>query len=109
RRLLLTGGVAVVALALGWLLLVSPVLALDPAQVTVEGQGTVVEPADVLEVVAAHAGTPLPRLDTVGLRRELLDVAGVRAAQVERVWPRGLRITLVSREPVAAVPQDGSY
>lgn len=109
RRLGIAAAVALVLAALGWLLLWSPVLALDPAEVTVRGEGTVVEPTDVREVVAERAGTPLPRLDTVGLRRELLDVAGVRAAEVERVWPRGLRITLVSREPVAAVPRDGSF
>lgn len=98
----------VLASALGWLLFLSPVLALDVAQVRVEGEGTVVDPAVVLAAVGPLDGTPLPRLDTVELRRAILDVPGVRAAEVAREWPHGLVITVVSREPVAAVPaEDG--
>lgn len=106
RRAVWAGSGLAVALALAWLLLVSPVLALDVARLEVRGQGTVVDPAVVTAVVAAHDRTPLPRLDTVGLRREVLDVPGVRAAEVERLWPHGLRVTVVSREPVAAVPRE---
>ncbi len=61
--------------------------------------------ADVQAVVAAVDGVPLPRLDTVGLRDRVLDVPGVRHAKVTRIWPHGLLVSLVSREPVAAVPQ----
>lgn len=104
RRLAWSAAGALAAAALGWVAFFSPVLALDVAQVEVVGQGTVVDPATVLEVVARYDGTPLPRLDTVELRRGVLDVPGVRAAEVARDWPHGLRITLVSREPVAAVP-----
>lgn len=104
RRLAWTAaGVAAVG-ALGWVAFVSPVLALDLAEVSVAGEGTVVDPAVVMAVVAEHEGTPLPRLDTVELRRRVLDVPGVRAAEVVRDWPHGLTITLESREPVAAVP-----
>jgi len=99
-----TAVAVVLAAALGWLLLLSPVLALDVAEVRVEGEGTVVDPAAVLAAVEPLDGIPLPRLDTVDLRRAILDVPGVRAAEVARVWPHGLRITVVSREPVAAVP-----
>ncbi len=88
----------------GWLLLLSPVLALDPDQVVVTGAGTVVDAGDVDAVVGAVEGVPLPRLDTVGLRTAVLDVPGVREARVTRAWPRGLAIALVAREPVAAVP-----
>lgn len=104
RRLAWSAAGALATAALGWVAFFSPVLALDVAEVEVVGQGTVVDPATVLEVVARYDGTPLPRLDTVELRRGVLDVPGVRAAEVARDWPHGLRITLVSREPVAAVP-----
>ncbi|WP_199425205.1 cell division protein FtsQ/DivIB [Actinotalea solisilvae] len=107
RRVVLAVVAVLAAGALGWLLLLSPVLALDAAQVRVEGQGTVVDAAAVAAVVAPHDGTPLPRLDTVALRRAVLDVPGVRAAEVAREWPHGLLVTVVSREPVAAVPQTG--
>ncbi|TQL04443.1 cell division protein FtsQ [Cellulomonas sp. SLBN-39] len=100
------GGVVAVA-ALAWLLLLSPVLALDADEVVVTGAGTVVAVDQVLAVVEPSGGTPLPRLDTVGLRDALLEVPGVREARVMRVWPHGLAVQLVSREPVAAVPEPG--
>lgn len=89
---------------LAWVLLGSPVLALDPEQVVVTGAGTVVRTGDVDAVVDEVAGVPLPRIDTIGLRSAVLDVPGVREARVTRAWPRGLSIALVAREPVAAVP-----
>ena len=109
HRIALGASALTAALVLGWVLLVSPVLALDLAEVELRGQGTVVDAAAVSAVIAAHDRTPLPRLDTVGLRRSILEVPGVRAAEVARVWPHGLRVTLVAREPVAAVPQEGGY
>ncbi|HWS59206.1 MAG TPA: cell division protein FtsQ/DivIB [Actinotalea sp.] len=108
-RVAAAGATGVVVVALAWLLLVSPVLALRGDEVVVQGQGTVVDPATVLSVVQAYDGVPLPRLDTVALRRSVLDVPGVRAAQVTRRWPHGLLVTVVSREPVAAVPRDGWF
>lgn len=105
RQVLAWAGGVVGTGALGWLLLVSPVLALDPAQVQVTGAGTVVAVDQVAAVVAERAGTPLPRLDTVRLRDRVLEVPGVREARVVRDWPHGLLVQLVSREPVAAVPE----
>lgn len=109
RRVIGTAVAAIVLAATGWTLFWSPVLALDVEAVELAGQGTVVDPAAVMAVVAPHDGTPLPRLDTVGLRRAVLDVPGVRAAEVARVWPHGLRVTVESREPVAAVPGEDGY
>ncbi|QTE30659.1 cell division protein FtsQ/DivIB [Pengzhenrongella sicca] len=103
KSVLIAAAVAAVA-ALAWLLLLSPVLALEPGQVELSGAGTVVAAADVTAVVAQVAGVPLPRIDTVGLRDQLLEVPGVREAKVTRDWPHGLTVALVSREPVAAVP-----
>jgi cell division protein FtsQ len=101
---LVAGGVAALV-GLGYLVLFSPVFALDPAKATVTGAGTVVAVDQVAAVVTRHDGTPLPRLDVGRLRAEVLQVPGVRDATVSRHWPRGLTIALVSREPVAAVPE----
>ena len=105
RQVLGVGGGLVGLAAAGWLLFVSPVLALDPLDVTVTGAGTVVAVDQVAAVVAARANTPLPRLDTVGLRDAVLEVPGVREARVTRHWPHGIVVELVAREPVAAVPE----
>ncbi len=108
-RTLLVSGTLVVLVALAWLLLVSPVLALrsDAIEVAVEGPGTTVDVNAVRAVVAARAGTPLPRLDTVALRRAVLEVPGVRSVAIARVWPHGIDLRVVARDPVAAVPAEG--
>jgi len=107
RQLAMIAGGVVGALVIAWLLFFSPVLALDTDQVTVSGAGSVVAVDQVLAVVDQRADVPLPRLDTITMRDEILDVPGVRGARVMRDWPHGISVTLVAREPVAAVP-DGS-
>ncbi len=104
----LTSGLAAIA-ALAWLLLWSPVLALDAdrLQVEIQGPGSVVASDEVRDVVAARHGTPLPRLDVGAIRQDVLDVPGVREASVSRDWPHGLTVSIVAREPVAAVPAQG--
>ncbi|WP_454854634.1 cell division protein FtsQ/DivIB [Promicromonospora soli] len=100
--------VAAAAVAgLVWAAFFSPLLALDPEQVQVTGQGTTVDAAQVRDAVTDQAGVPLPRLDTVGLREEILAMNAVKNVRISRVWPDGLAVALTSREPVAAVPQGG--
>jgi len=108
-RIVLVTVASLVVGVLAWVLLGSSLLALRGERVQVTGQGTVVDVATVQAVVQRYDGVPLPRLDTVALRREVLDVPGVRAAQVTRAWPHGLLVVVVSREPVAAVPRDGGF
>lgn len=106
RDVLMVVGAVIGVGTIAWLLFWSPVLRLDQQKVTVSGAGTVVAVDQVRAVVAERGTTPLTRLDTVGLRADVLDVPGVREAKVSRAWPRGLHIELVSREPVAAVPEE---
>jgi len=109
RQVLAIAGAVLVLVGLAWVLFWSPVLALDASALTleIEGTGTVVASDDVQAVVDARDGTPLPRLDTGRLRADVLDVPGVREASVARDWPHGLTVTIVAREPVAAVPAEG--
>jgi cell division protein FtsQ len=99
----------VVAAGLAWAVLFSPLFGLDPARVEITGQGSTVDVAQVEQVVRAEAGVPLTRLDTVGLRERLLTVAGVKDVSLARGWPDGLRVRLVAREPVAAVPDGDRF
>jgi cell division protein FtsQ len=97
----------VTSAGLVWATFFSPLFALDPAQVRVSGQGTTVDVGQVRDAVTDEAGVPLPRIDTVGLREEILAMNAVKDVEISRVWPDGLAVTLTSREPVAAVPRPG--
>lgn len=108
-RVAVVVGVVVALVAVAWVVLVSPALALDSARVRISGEGTVIDKGQVAAMVAKEKGTPLPRLDTVGLRERLRGLNGVRNVSISRLWPRGLEVRLVSREPVAAIPLDGAY
>src|SRR5690606_42060264 len=97
------GGLLVVA-GLAWVAFDSSGLGLDLADVTMAGEGTVVDPAQVEAVVAESAGVPLPRLDTAALRERVLDPNGVRRAGVRPVWPPGLAGVVAARRPGVRVP-----
>ncbi len=107
RRIGWTMMIAAVAAGLVWVTFFSPLFALDPEQVRVAGQGTTVDVGQVREAVTDEAGVPLPRIDTVGLREEILAMNAVKNVRITRVWPDGLEVALTAREPVAAVPQPG--
>ncbi|MEE6297061.1 cell division protein FtsQ/DivIB [Georgenia wangjunii] len=109
RRLLLTLAVVAALAAIGWALLVSPLLALDPEQVSVAGTGTTVAAEDVLAVVEPQVGVPLPRVDVTGVRAGLEDLTTVRTAEVTRAWPRGLEVVVEPREPVAAAASPDGF
>ncbi|WP_159450095.1 cell division protein FtsQ/DivIB [Demequina sp. NBRC 110056] len=105
RALYAAGGVAA-----AWVLLMSPVFAFDDDNLEASGFGTVVDPADVEAIVAESAGTSLVLLNTAHVSDRLEELVGVKEARVERVWPAGLRVTIDSAEPVAAIPvADGTF
>lgn len=93
--------------AIVWAVFFSPLLALDPARVTLTGAGTTIDVDQVRAEIDPERGVPLPRLDTVALRERVLELNGVKDVRIMRDWPRGLSVELTSREPVVAVP-DGS-
>lgn len=110
RRTILIWVASVLAVAaVAWVVLFSPVLGTDPEKIEITGEGTVIDVAQVQQVVSGVSDVPLPRVDTIGLREQILSLNGVRDVTILREWPDGLSVTLESREPVAAVPHDGSY
>lgn len=98
---------AAVLAGLVWVTFFSSVFALDPEQVRVTGQGTTVDVDRVRDAATDEAGVPLPRIDTIRLREEILAMNAVKDVRITRAWPDGLDVVLTSREPVAAVPQPG--
>lgn len=84
--------------------LLSPLFALDPVRVEVSGLGEVVDPLLVDAAIAPYEGRSLALINVPHVEHTLEDLPGVKEAIVERVWPRGLRITITTRVPVAAIP-----
>ncbi|MPV39180.1 cell division protein FtsQ/DivIB, partial [Georgenia subflava] len=115
RRLLLRRGawtllVLAVLAGLAWVLLFSPLLALDAERIKVDGVADPVDPATVVAVVEDEVGTPLLRVDTAEVAGRIAEIPTVREAQVSRSWPDGLAITVVPRVPVAAAAAtDGGW
>jgi cell division protein FtsQ len=65
--------------------------------------GTVLSAADV------RTGTPLIRLDTAGISRRVGALAGIQHARVSRSWPHTVRIDVVERTPLAAIPRGSAF
>ncbi|OLO86900.1 cell division protein FtsQ/DivIB [Actinomyces naeslundii] len=101
--------VLVVALAT-WALLFSPLLGLQPRRISVAGSDGSVSDKQVRDVLAPYTGDSLLRLDTGRLSTQVSDkLVRVRQAQVTKSWPRGLRVQLTMRVPVATVQGADGY
>jgi cell division protein FtsQ len=87
--------------ALAWLLLLSPVLAVDRVQVVGNARLT---PEQVVEAAAVAQGTPLARVDVGAAADRVRELAPADTVRVRRVWPATLQVTLTERTPVAGVP-----
>ena len=115
RRLVLTriatvSVACVVVAALVWGIFFSPLFALDTSKVSIDGLGE--DGATTSEVQAAiepFASTPLPRLSISKVSAAIGQVRLVREAQVERTWPRGLKITVRPRQAVLAVKEGNAW
>lgn len=87
---------AVVAF-LAWVAFVSPVLAVR----TVRVDGLVfLDEAQVREAAGVNPGTPLTRVDTDDVVRQVAALPPVARVEVSRVWPSTLRIEVVERVAV---------
>jgi cell division protein FtsQ len=96
-------GVVVAGGGLIWGVWWSPLFALDPSNVDVSTDGSLVQGSDLLAAVAAFDGIALPRLDIGAVEDAMEAVPGVKDVTVSRSWPRGLDIDVVERRPVAAI------
>ncbi|GGK26031.1 hypothetical protein GCM10010124_18230 [Pilimelia terevasa] len=66
-------------------------------------------PFEVTAAAEVDLGTPLARVDTVGVRRRVAALPVVGSVEVERDWPRTVRVRVHERTPVAAVPRGQQY
>lgn len=113
RRAMSRGGrvVAVIAavLAVVWVIAASPLFALDGDKIELSGVSREISADDVQAVLDSHVGDSLLTMNVPHIANQLRDLTGVRDATVERVWPQGLRVTLIARDPVAAIPSGEQF
>jgi cell division protein FtsQ len=90
--------------AVGWVLLASPVLGVSTVQV----DGVTTLPADQVRATAGiEPGTPLLRVDVDAARARIARLPQVASVVVTRGWPHTVVVTVVERVPVAVVGPPG--
>jgi cell division protein FtsQ len=94
-------GVLVVAAILLWIVYGTAVLGVR--QVSVVGTGFLT-PAQVQQAAAVPMRKPLARVDLDEVRSRVQALAPVDRAVVSRGWPGTIKIEVIERTPVAAVP-----
>jgi cell division protein FtsQ len=98
---LLTAGVVGSA---AWLVFFSPVLGVRSIDIV----GNVTVSAETIEKQAGVARLhPLATVNLAGVEAKVMAIRQLASAKVDRVWPGTLRIEVVEREPIAAVPVPG--
>ncbi len=106
RRLRTIGALIVITLgAIGALAALDSSL-LDVDRVLVNG-AVRTDPAEAIASAAIVEGDPLAELDLIGAEQRIGLLPWVASATVERSWNGDVRISIVERVPVAAIPTDG--
>ncbi|WP_341854960.1 FtsQ-type POTRA domain-containing protein [Brachybacterium sp. GPGPB12] len=101
RRRAIIAGTLVTALVLVAALATAVMLpTLQVRDITVEGTGYVAE-EDVREAVASHSGDSVSLSPTRDIADRAAEVPGVATAEVDRVWPDGMTVTVTEAAPVA--------
>ncbi len=95
--------IATIIIGALWAFFMSPLFALHHSKVELSGLSEEIDPAAVSTVLDSHDGESLALLNVPHVEDQLRDITGVLDAEVERVWPSGLRVTLVPRHPVAVI------
>lgn len=104
RRILLLLVLTALVGGLGWVVLVSPWLAVEKVAVTGTTRTT---PQAVLKAAGVPAGTPLARVDTDEVAERVRRLPAVASVEVGRGWPHTLRLDVTERRPVAGVLAGG--
>ena len=104
RRAAIAGGAVVLGLVVGWLMFGSTALAVQ--HIEVEGLHRV--PAEAVQAaVRFEVGQPMALIAPQAAAERVVALPLVRSARVVRSWPSTLRVVVVEREPLAAVPAAG--
>lgn len=91
-------------LGLGWLVFASPLLAVHDVQVRGVDRLPVI---DVETLASPQLGRAMALADPQAVAERVVQLPLVREAHVDRSWPSTLVVTVVERQPIAAVPAAG--
>lgn len=105
RRARLVGAVVLPLVLTGWVVLASSLLAVK--RVVVAGETRLSE-SQIARAAGIAPGTPLARVDTGAVARRVKALGPIASVTVSRRWPHALRVTVVERVPVVAVPHGKS-
>ncbi|MFI7701056.1 cell division protein FtsQ/DivIB [Nonomuraea sp. NPDC049480] len=100
---LLTAGVVGTA---AWLVFFSPVLGVRSIEIV----GNLTVPSERIKQQAGVADLhPLATVNLADVQSRVLGIRQVASAKVDRIWPGTLKIEVVEREPVAAIPAGDTF
>lgn len=100
-RVSLVAIAVILVCSLVWLLFLSPVLRLDPAQISVRGGNAWVSDEKVLSIARKEQGKSLLLVSTSRIESAVGGLAGVTRAEVRKSFPHGLEVTFKAEEPTA--------
>ncbi|AVT32706.1 peptidase S33 [Plantactinospora sp. BC1] len=99
-------GVLVLSLAGAAIVYATPLLGFRTLRVV---GTTLVTDDQVRQAASVTEGVPLARVDLDGVRARVAELPPVARVTVSRQWPNTLRVEVVERTPVAAVPQNRRF
>lgn len=108
-RIVMALSTVIVVATIVWVVFFSPVFALNPQKITVDGTTEEVSAEEVIAHVRPWAGVPLPRLSTSQLAQRVEEIVVVHTATVTRSWPNGVAIALTLRTPEYAQYRDAQW
>jgi cell division protein FtsQ len=86
-----------------WVLFLSPVFRLDSSQIKVSGENEWVSKSRIVSIADKQTGKSLLLVSSGDVEQEFKDIPGVSKATVEKVYPKGLNVSITSQEPAAMI------
>lgn len=105
RRIAARVAVACAALAavvaLVWLLFFSPVLRLEPDNISASGANEWVSSEQIMAIAKRQAGKSLLLVSDGAVEQQLSQIPGVSSATAEKKFPNGLHVSVTAQRPAA--------
>ena len=103
-------GIVVVLAGIVWLFWFSSIFSFKKIQVEVIGSSEYLTTSEVEAALNDFRGEPLLRLELKDVTASLHSINNLKSVEVKKVWPNGLKVSAIARQPVAAVvDQSGTY